>query len=108
MGKRSSTANDEALDILTGTLAATGASATKAFYHDFNVSLWGTFTATVQVERSFDGGVTFLAVSKDTGGGAASYTAPCSVICDEPEKGVLYRLSCTAYTSGTVNYRISR
>jgi hypothetical protein len=25
----------------------------------------------------------------------------------EPEKGVLYRLNCIAFTSGTINYRIS-
>lgn len=108
MGKRTTTATDEALDVLTGTLAATGAGAAKPFHHDFNVSLWGTFAGTVQVERSFDGGTTFVPVSKDTSGSIATYTAPCSIICAEPELGVLYRVNCTAYTSGTINYRLSR
>ena len=26
----------------------------------------------------------------------------------EPERGVLYRFNCTAYTSGTINYRMSQ
>jgi hypothetical protein len=108
MGKRSTTANEEALDVLSGTLTAVGASASKPLHHDFNVSLWGTFAATVQVERSFDGGTTFVPVSKDASGTTAAFTAPCSIICDEPELGVLYRLNCTAYTSGTVNFRLSR
>lgn len=99
---------------LTGTFAATGQSA--VFLPDgigdlvdraFNISLWGTFVATVQLERSFDNGVTWLPL---TAGGTATlkFTAPCSESAGETEAGVLYRLNCTAYTSGTVNYRLSQ
>lgn len=108
MGKRSSNANDEALEVLSGSLAATGASAGRAMWGDFNIALSGTFVGTVAVERSFDGGVTYIPVARDTSGTAASFTAPTSLSISEPEKGVLYRLNCTAYTSGTVNYRLSQ
>lgn len=73
----------------------------------FNVSLWGTFVGSVQLERSFDNGTTWLPL---TAAGTPLYvwTAPASEVCEEPEAGVLYRLNCTAYTSGTVNYRLSQ
>lgn len=72
-----------------------------------NVSLWGTFVGTVQLERSFDQGTTWLPI---TAGGTQIYvwTAPASETFEEPEGGVYYRLNCTAYTSGTINYRISQ
>ena len=73
----------------------------------FNVSLRGTFVGTVQIERSFDGTNWFVA-SRDSAGTAALFTAPASVIVEEPEAGVQYRLNCTAYISGTINYRISQ
>ena len=43
-------------------------------------------------------------------GALAQFTAgtPVSVTFGEPEKNVLYRLNCIAYTSGTINYRFSQ
>jgi hypothetical protein len=108
MGKRSTTANDEAVEVLSGTFAATGTSTPKALWGDFNVVIWGSFVGTIAVERSFDGGTTFVAVARDTSGTAATFTAATSLSISEPEKGVLYRLNCTAYTSGTANYRLSQ
>lgn len=108
MGKRSSNANDEAVEVLSGSFSAIGISAGKALWGDFNIVLWGTFVGTVTVERSFDGGTTFVPVARDTSGTAASFTAPTSLSISEPEKGVLYRLNCTAYTSGTASYRLSQ
>lgn len=104
---------------VAGTFGSTGQSATfipmpsSPFAHErgtgyFNFTLWGTFSATVQLERSFNAGTTWHAVSKDAAGLAASYTAPMSVVALEPEHGVVYRLNCTAWASGTVNYRLSR
>lgn len=67
----------------------------------FNLSLSGTFVATVQLQRSFDAGSTWLVVK--------SYTAVAEEVGDAgDEKGVLHRLECTAYTSGTVVGRLSR
>ena len=74
----------------------------------FNITLYGTFTATVVVQRSFDAGSTWHTVSQDATGADASYTAPMSLVALEPEHGTMYRLNCTAYSSGTVNYRLSR
>ena len=67
-----------------------------------------TWTGTVQIERSFDGGSTWIVANVGGGGALAQFGAgPVSVAFGEPEKGVLYRLNCIAYTSGTINYRLS-
>lgn len=108
---------------VTGSFAATGQSApfkpvmrTMA-WGQFNVFLTGTAVATVQLERSYDGGTTWCVTS------VATSTSPIqtnkwaydsgalanqSSVIEEPEPGVIYRLSCTSYTSGALNYRISQ
>ena len=69
-----------------------------------------TFAATVQIERSFDGGSTWIPCNTGSAGTLASYSAgtPVSLTFGEPERNVLYRTNCLAYTSGTINYRISQ
>jgi hypothetical protein len=98
---------------LTNSFTATGQSA--AFLPDgvddrqdrvFNISLWGTFVATVQLERSLDGGQNWLPLTA-MGSQIYLFTGPCSETVEECEATAQYRLNCTAYTSGTVNYRIS-
>lgn len=99
---------------VTGAFSATGQSNTFApsirsmAWGSFNVSVSGTFVATIQLERSFDSGDNWFVCSSDAFGTDASWTAPFSVVVDEPSQGVLYRLNCTAYTSGTATYRISQ
>lgn len=68
------------------------------------------FDATVQIERSFDGGATFLACNIGGNGQVASYVDLTTVqlTFGEPEKNVLYRLNCLEYTAGTINYRFSQ
>lgn len=98
---------------VTDTFTATGQSATfqpqpSAGYpfKTFNVTLWGTFVATIVLKRSFDQGVVWHPI---TAAGTAIYvwTTPCSESVDEGEIPVLYRLECTSYTSGTgANYRL--
>lgn len=89
----------------------TGATSSGAFTplagRPFNISLWGTFSATVVLERSFDAGSTWLPL---TAGDIALFTwsAPASEVNEEAEVGVQYRLRCSAFTSGTVNYRVSQ
>jgi hypothetical protein len=91
---------------LTGTFTATGQSAAQDIAKgSFNVSLWGTFVGTVQIERSFNG-TTWLPCTNL--GAAVTFTAPMTEVLNEPEQYVTYRLNCTAYTSGTINYRISQ
>lgn len=94
---------------MQGTFTGTGRSAsfTPRQGAAFNVSVWGTFSATVQMHRSFDNGVTWLPLTVGTtelytwtGGTGVKY----SEIAAEPMPGVLYSLECDPYTSGTVNY----
>lgn len=110
MGKPNPSAADLATLVVSGTLSATGAGSTilaPTGATVLNVSAWGTFSGTVQVERSFDGGTTWLPLSRDVVGSAASFTAPFSLQVRETESGVLYRLNCTAYSSGPISYRLS-
>jgi hypothetical protein len=107
MGKLAPTGIDLSPTVVSASFTATGQSASANFYGPFNVALWGTFVGTVQLQRSFDGGVTWLPASFDGQGDIASYTVPTSFVVNEPEHGVLYRLNCTAFTSGAINYRIS-
>lgn len=69
-----------------------------------------TFSGTVQLERSFDGGLTWIVASLGNSGSMAQWTTgtPVSITFGEPERNVVYRPNCIAYTSGTINYRISQ
>ena len=110
MGQPIGGGNDTAAQggvLISGTFAATGQSTALTIYGSFNVSVWGTFAATLQLQRSFDGGTTWLPVSADAAGDALQWAVPFSGTWTEVEKQVGYRLACT-YTSGTVNYRISQ
>lgn len=91
---------------VSGTFAATGSSAALmpikkvgGIEKSMNLSLSGTWAGTVLTERSFDGGTTYFTVG--------SYTASTEARIPESEVGVLYRLRCSVYTSGTVTYRLS-
>lgn len=79
---------------------------------DANATFTGAaiaWSGTVQVERSFDGGSTFIVCNIGGAGALAQYTAgPVTFTFGEPERNVLYRLNCIAYSSGTINYRISQ
>lgn len=83
---------------------AAGADANATFD---NIA-WGANTS-IQLERSFDGGLTWLICGVGGAGQQAIYTAntTVSVVASEPERGVLYRLNCTAYGGTPVNYRLS-
>jgi hypothetical protein len=97
-------AGDQANAVVAGTFTATGASSPFLVRGPFNVSVWGTFSATTLLQRSFDGGTTWLTRTDASGNG--SYTAETSFVVTEPEAGVLYQLSST-WASGTVSYRLS-
>jgi hypothetical protein len=73
----------------------------------YNVAIGGTFVATLQIERSFDGGATYVPLSGATIGVTATFAAPTTFRGVEPERGVLYRVNCTAFTSGPATVRIS-
>lgn len=93
---------------ITGSFTASGRSApfTARAARGINVTLAGTFGATVSLQRSFDGGTTWSPLTV-AGSAWASFTGPVSEIAwEDPEDAVLYSLLC-AWTSGTVNYRLS-
>ncbi len=91
-----------------GLFTAIANSAPVLLVGRFNLALTGTFVATVKLQRSFDGGAVWQVVSRDVTGQEAAWSAPVSLAGEEPERGVLYRLACSAYTSGSVGYRISQ
>jgi hypothetical protein len=90
-----------------GAFAGTGVSASIALKGGFNTALWGVFVGTVILEQSYDNGVTWLPISIDGTGTANSYTGPHNIAWVQPERDVLTRFRCSAFTSGPVNYRIS-
>ena len=68
---------------------------------NFNLSIWGTFVATVTLQRSFDSGTTWLDI--------ATYTAP----IEDAGFGygpAIYRVGVKTgdYTSGTINVRLGQ
>ena len=69
-------------------------------YYNFSVS--GTWVATVTLQRSYDGGSTWVDL--------ANFTSNVEDISLEPETGVYYRFGVKtgAFTSGTVVGRISQ
>ena len=64
----------------------------------------------VQLERSFDGGLTWIVCNLGSAGTLAQWNGggPIGLTFGEPERQVAYRFNCIAYTSGTINYRISQ
>lgn len=102
---------------VTGTLSGTGRS--NAFEIPgqrgpassevlLNIVVSGTFSATVEIQRSLDNSVSWHTLSKDADGAPASYTAPFAVRIGECETPALYAVNCSAFTSGTINFRISQ
>jgi hypothetical protein len=84
---------------LSGQFTTTGQSDEVRVSGWFNLSLSGTWAASLTVERSFDNGTTWVSVE--------SFTSNAEKRGYETED-VLYRISCASHTSGTVDYRISR
>ena len=102
---------------VTGTFTATGVSDSlspekgsrrRRGSTPFNISLWGTFVGTVKLERSFDGGTTWLPKTVGTDASLYTWSAPISMSDEEGEDGVAYRLNCTSFTSGSISYRLSQ
>lgn len=89
---------------LTGNAVLAGAD-TAATFTGAAIS----YSASIQLERSFDGGKIWLVCGIGGSGAQAIWNTgtPVSVIVGEPEQGVAYRLNCTTYSSGTINYRMS-
>jgi hypothetical protein len=109
MGVPSAGVRDLATTLASAALAALDAATTPALVHGpFNLTVSGTFVATIAAERSFDGGTTWVPVWADGGGVALIFTGPASHIMVEPESGVLWRLRASAFTSGSAAARVSQ
>ena len=87
-------------EIFVGTGASEGGIAKHGL---FNLSVSGTFVATIQLQRSFDKGLNFEPIGDDI-------TAPTEMTGEAAagigEESVIYRGEVTAFTSGPVNFRL--
>jgi len=97
-----------ASSVLTGTLSSAAAGESRVFTGTFNVELQISGTLTVAIQRSFDGGTTFVTVAQSADGTAAAYTASTSFSLFEPEEGVYWRVNVTSFTSGSCTFRVSQ
>jgi hypothetical protein len=99
---------DDAVQVRSGTLSATGVMATPFIDvgSRWNLSIWGAFVATLRLVRSFDGGTTWIPCTVN--GDAVTFSGPATEVVDAPEAGVIYALEVLTYTSGPVNWRASR
>jgi hypothetical protein len=108
-------AGDKANLVIAGTFTTTGTSVAAPLYGVFNLAIYGAsgpngaWAGTVQLERSYDAGTTWIVAGVGGGGAQAVYAtgADVSVGGNEGEEGVGYRVRCASYTSGVIHYRIS-
>lgn len=101
---------------VTGTLGSAIRAIASGWYRPFgnslfNIFVYGTFSATVALVRSFDGGQTWVPVALPSLSGPVTITVPNSLEAVESDASVLWTLSCLAadggaFTSGAVNFRI--
>lgn len=106
---------DQANAVISGSFVGTGVSSAFVFYGSFNVAIYGSagpngaWSGSVQLEKSYDGGTTFIVCGVGGAGQQAVYAAGLDVSfpANELERGVIYHLRCTAYVSGPINYRLS-
>lgn len=79
---------------VTGTFTGTGSSSEISFGVG-DMAIWGTFSGTVEVQAYFGGAWQTV----------ASYTTA-GIRKVELGQPRAYRLTCTAFTSGTINYAL--
>lgn len=126
MGYPRDSTTEAASTVITGTLtataavgvgnpASTGSSASTGFYGALNLAVWASaFVGTFLVEKTYNDGTTWIPVALDVAGTIASYplniaaATGFNITLFEVEHGVNWRVRCTAFTSGTLNYRLSQ
>lgn len=107
MGIRVAGGSELAPTVATGNFVALGNGTPIEILGDFNFALWGVFVGTVVLECSYDGGTTWLASLFKFTLTAIQLVSVAATSSSESEPGVLYRVRCSAFTSGTINWRIS-
>lgn len=86
-------------ETLSGSLAADGSSDVRGVTRKrYNMSVWGTFDATVTLQRKFPGESDWLSCKQVT----AAYEG----VGIETEAKVEYRFTVSNYVSGTINFRL--
>lgn len=85
-------------EAVSGVFTATAEQSGEApRWGKFNVSLTGTWTGTVSLQRMFKGG------AWET---VKEYTGNVSEVAEEPEAGVKYSFTASNLTAGSAEYRI--
>lgn len=107
MGKPIAGGDDFAEALAAGSLSATGVSLAVEMDAPFNLSVWGSPGGAWAIERSFDGGTTWIPLSLSDGSANAFNGNVTLPILNVFEAGVLYRINWTR-TSGTLFWRMSR
>ena len=101
-------AHDQASAVVTNAITATATAGLGPFsvYGDFNFAAWGTTAFTVKLQKTFDGGTTYIDAMINAGT-VIALTAPGAVQLYESERGVSYIANCTTFGSGTLSLRFS-
>lgn len=97
-----------ATEIVTGSVASAttiGPYRPPGGLRPFNVFITGTFVATVELQRSYDGAL-YTTVTPPELGAIAVFTAPTTFTLIEPDPACLYQLNVTGWTSGTITGRM--
>lgn len=95
-------ANLEAIAKAEATFTTTGQETDEvALRGDFNVSITGTWSGIIDLQRSFDDGSTFNTLSD------GSFTSSEDKVALNPEPAI-YKLVATAISSGSATVRISQ
>ncbi len=108
-------AHDLANAVVQGSFTIAGQSASFMPWGPFNVFIYGptppngVWAGTIRLERSFDGGTNWFVCGIGGDGTQAIWTTGTDVsfVAGEPERGMLYRLNCTVFTTGPIGYRMS-
>lgn len=97
-------------NVVTANLAAVNAATAGGYFKGpFNVSgNANAFTGAAQIERSFDDGTNWVALSKDLSGTPNSFTASFSIALFEIEDGVMYRVKTPTRTAGSIDLRLGQ
>ncbi|MFN3371015.1 MAG: hypothetical protein ACK4Z0_05760 [Sphingomonadaceae bacterium] len=107
MARLTPTAQDNVLTLVEAVLTAPGQSTTPtAFSGRFNVSLWGAFEGTAVLERSFNGGSSWIPCASL--GQPVVFDRPFSETIFSSEEGILYRVRVLTLTSGAIQARLSQ
>jgi hypothetical protein len=72
----------------------------------FNIAVSGTFSATWQILRSIDNGVTYSPLSSL--GTTYNFSSSMNESFSEPQSSTRYAIAIIAYTSGTLNYALAQ